>query len=149
MEASNWYKFNFCKGAISPTEMSDALVAQNKDTSSGAYSLFLGRVRADEVDGKEVESIEYTANEEMALSVLQQIASDAKENFSIHTLKIIHSLETVKTGELCLLVMISCAHRKESMKACEYVVERLKKEVPVWGKEILSDKTHSWKINKY
>ncbi|MBW7952276.1 MAG: molybdenum cofactor biosynthesis protein MoaE, partial [Chitinophagaceae bacterium] len=46
-----------------------------------------------------------------------------------------------------LFVFVSSAHRKEAIKACEEIVERIKKEVPVWGKEVFVNENHQWKIN--
>jgi molybdopterin synthase catalytic subunit len=61
---------------------------------------------------------------------------------------IYHSLGVVKAGEICLFVFTSSAHRKEAIDACEEVVNRIKAELPVWGKEIFENETHQWKQNK-
>jgi molybdopterin synthase catalytic subunit len=61
---------------------------------------------------------------------------------------IYHSLGIVKTGQICLFVFTSSKHRKQAMESNEYIVERIKKEVPVWGKEILENQEYSWKINQ-
>ena len=148
MHNKNWYNFNFVKGPIAPNELANILSSNSQLLKVGAYSVFLGQVREDMIDNKTVDAIDYTANEEMAANIFFEIAATAKPLYNIEYIHILHSLETVKNGELCLLVLVSCGHRKESFKAIEYIVERLKKEVPVWGKEILSDKAHSWKVNK-
>jgi molybdopterin synthase catalytic subunit len=54
----------------------------------------------------------------------------------------------VVAGEICLFVFTSGAHRKEAIDACEETVERLKAELPIWGKELFEDETHQWKVNK-
>jgi len=46
-----------------------------------------------------------------------------------------------------LFVFTSSAHRKDAIKACEEIVERIKSEAPVWGKEIFDDESHQWKVN--
>lgn len=148
MQNSSWYNFKFVTGPVSSSELGNLIATNSNILNVGAYSVFLGQVREDIIDNKTVEAIEYTSNEEMASNVFSEIATDAKRIYNIQYLHILHSLGTVKKGELCLLVLVTCGHRKESFKACEYIVERLKKEVPVWGKEILSDKAHSWKVNK-
>ena len=61
---------------------------------------------------------------------------------------IYHSLGTVAAGEICLFVFTSAVHRKEAIDACEEVVELIKKELPIWGKEVFEDDTHQWKVNK-
>jgi len=58
-----------------------------------------------------------------------------------------HSLGIVKAGEISLFVFTSSAHRKAAIDACEETVERLKAELPVWGKELLTDNTYVWKEN--
>jgi molybdopterin synthase catalytic subunit len=60
---------------------------------------------------------------------------------------IYHSLGLVKAGEISLFVFTSAIHRREALDACDWIVERIKKEAPVWGKEILDNHTDSWKTN--
>lgn len=148
MQQNNWYNFKFINGHIPPEEISSGIALCSGLIHAGAYSIFLGQVREDIIDNKPVDAIDYTSNKEMAETVFFQIGNEAKEKFEIQSLKIIHSLGAVKKGELCLMVLVACGHRKESFVACEYIVERLKKEVPVWGKELLNDQSHSWKVNK-
>ena len=74
-----------------------------------------------------------------------------EEVFARHDLicmHIYHSLGPVKAGEISLFVFTSSAHRKAATAACEEIVERLKAEVPVWGKELLEDETFQWKENR-
>ncbi|MNW17871.1 Molybdopterin synthase catalytic subunit [compost metagenome] len=59
-----------------------------------------------------------------------------------------HSLGTVHAGEICLFVFTSSKHRNEATMACNEVVERIKNELPIWGKEIFEDETYQWKINQ-
>ena len=60
---------------------------------------------------------------------------------------IYHSLGEVKVGEICLFVFVSSPRRKEVFKALEYLVERIKSEAPIFGKELFEDETHQWKVN--
>lgn len=147
MQNNQWYNFKFYNGPVPAAEITESVSSCSVLHHSGAYSIFLGQVREDVIAGKKVEAIEYTSNEDMAIKVFDQIGSDAKTQFDIQSLQIIHSLGEVKKGEICLMVLVACGHRKESFNACEYIVERLKKEVPVWGREIFSDQTHTWKVN--
>ena len=62
-------------------------------------------------------------------------------------MQIYHSLGEVKVGEICLFVFVSSPRRKEVFKALEYVVEEIKADVPVFGKELFEDNTHQWKVN--
>ena len=108
---------------------------------------YLGQVRADVIDGRTVTAIEYTAYEEMALEKMHTIREDIFAKYPLTCMHVHHSLGTVKAGEVCLFVFTSSAHRKAAMDACEETVERLKAELPVWGKEILEDESHHWKVN--
>jgi len=138
----------FIEGAISPSFIADSIAKHGTKTEIGGHSLFLGQVRADKIDGKEVTAIEYTAHREMAEEVLFTIREETFHKFDITCMHIYHSLGTVRTGEICLFVFTSSRHRAQAIESCSYLVERIKKEVPVWGKEILAEGDYSWKINQ-
>jgi molybdopterin synthase catalytic subunit len=108
----------------------------------------MGQVRADSVDGAAVLAIEYTAHQEMALSAMHEIREAIFAKYPLTCLHITHSLGLVKAGEICLFVFASAVHRKEAIAACEEVVERIKKELPIWGKELFDDNQYQWKENK-
>ena len=61
---------------------------------------------------------------------------------------IYHSMGRVKVGEICLFVFVSSPHRKEVFEALQYVVEEIKAQVPVFGKEVFEDESYQWKVNK-
>lgn len=138
----------FIEGAISPAFIADSIAKHGTKTEIGGHSLFLGQVRADKIDGKEVTAIEYTAHREIAEEVLFTIREETFQKFDITCMHIYHSLGTVRTGEICLFVFTSSRHRAQAIESCSYLVERIKKEVPVWGKEILAEGDYSWKINQ-
>jgi len=104
-------------------------------------------VRADEVDGKSISAIEYTAYETMANEKFHEIREATFEKFNLTCMHIYHSLGLVKSGEICLFVFVSSPRRKEVFKALEYVVEEIKSHAPVFGKEIFEDASHQWKVN--
>ena len=137
----------FVDGAISPAFIADSLAAHAKKTNIGAHAMFMGQVRADIVEGKMVQAIEYTCYREMAEDICHEIRESAFAAFDLTCLHIYHSLGEVKTGEICLFVFVSSKHRKAAFEACETIVERIKKELPVWGKEIFTDASEQWKIN--
>lgn len=140
--------FELLDGNISVSKTTQVLQQGTQFPDSGAYSVFMGQVRNDVIENKTVRAIHYTANVEMAKQVMTGILNDAYNEFNTNFVHVLHSLGEVSKGEISLLVMVVCGHRKESFKACEYIVERLKKELPVWGQEIFEDNTHTWKINK-
>ena len=61
---------------------------------------------------------------------------------------IYHSIGKVKAGEICLFFFVSSKHRASAFDACRYIVEEIKANVPIWGKEIFEDETFVWKENK-
>ncbi|MES2328829.1 MAG: molybdenum cofactor biosynthesis protein MoaE [Bacteroidota bacterium] len=138
----------FVAGAISPGFISESIGKHSSKQNIGAHSIFLGQVRADTIEGGIVESIEYTAYEEMALEKMAVIREDMFAKFDLTCLHVYHSLGIVRTGEICLFVFTSSSHRKNAIDACEELVERIKNELPVWGKEIMAGGEHQWKINK-
>jgi len=137
----------FTNGAISPVFISDSIAKHASKTDIGAHSIFLGQVRADAIDGKTVAAIDYTTYEEMALQKMHEIREAIFEKYELTCMHIHHSLGEVKAGEICLFVFASSKHRKIAIEACNEVVEKIKAELPVWGKEIFGDESHQWKIN--
>lgn len=141
------YKIVFVKGAITSEFIAESIAKHRSKTNIGAHNIFLGQVRADEIDGKAVAAIEYSAYEEMANKKFHEIREATFAKFNLTCMHIYHSLGAVKTGGICLFVFVSSPRRKEVFKALEYVVEAIKAEVPVFGKELFEDESHQWKVN--
>ena len=137
----------FKSGAIEANFIGEAITKHQNKTNIGAHQLFLGQVRADDIDGKIVQSIDYTAFEEMGNKVFHEIREAAFDRFDLVCMHIYHSLGIVKAGEICLFVFVSSKHRRMAQKALEYVVEEIKERAPVFGREIFEDQTHQWKVN--
>lgn len=137
----------FINGAISPQFIADSIAKHSTKKEIGAHSIFLGQVRNDVLDGKTVQAIEYTAYEEMADQQFHDIRESAFQKYNLTCMHIYHSLGVVGAGEICLYVFTSSKHRKDATEACSYIVERIKKEVSVWGKELFEDDTYVWKEN--
>lgn len=137
----------FIEGAIPPTLIGEAVAKHSAKKNIGAHSIFLGQVRNDVINEQEVTAIEYTTYREMAEEKFDEIREDTFAKYPLICMHIYHSLGIVGAGEISLFVFISSAHRKEAINACEYIVERIKKEVPVWGKEIFLNNEYQWKQN--
>ena len=86
-------------------------------------------------------------NAEMANEKMHIIREETFEKFNLSCMHIYHSLGEVKAGEICLFVFVSSPRRKEVFTALEYLVERIKSEAPIFGKELFEDQTHQWKVN--
>ncbi len=138
----------FVQGAIAPSFIGDSIQKHRAKTDIGGHSIFLGQVRADTIGDKKVASIEYTAYEEMALEKMHAIREEVIARYQLTCMHVYHSLGIVAAGEICLFVFTSSPHRKAAMEACNELVERIKTELPVWGKELFADETYQWKQNK-
>ncbi len=138
----------FKEGAISSEFIGESIKKHQSKTSIGAHNIFLGQVRADAIDGKMVSAIEYSAYVEMANQKFHDIREAAFEKFELSCSHIYHSIGKVGVGEICLFVFVSAPHRKVVFEAIEFIVEQIKKEAPVFGKELFEDNTHVWKVNK-
>jgi molybdopterin synthase catalytic subunit len=138
----------FVTGPITPAFIADSIAKHQRKTDIGAHDIFLGQVRADEIDGKTVEAIEYSAYPGMALKKIVEIREEAFEKFNLSCMHIYHSLGIVPVGEICLFVFVSSPHRKEVFEALHHVVEQIKKELPVFGKECFGGEEYTWKVNR-
>lgn len=138
----------FVHGPILASFVGDSIQKHSTKTEIGGHNIFLGQVRADEIDEKKVEAIEYTAYEEMALEKMHVIREEIFAKYDLTCMHVYHSLGKVMAGEICLFVFTSSAHRKAAIDACTETVEKIKAELPIWGKELFADETHQWKVNK-
>lgn len=140
----------FVEGAIAPSFIARSIAKHATRTTIGAHEIFLGQVRADVVESdRHVTAIEYTTYHEMALEAMTLIREEAFVRWpSITCLHVHHSLGPVQVGELCFMVFASAPHRMQAREAVAWVVDRIKAELPIFGKEVLSDSTHVWKTNR-
>jgi molybdopterin synthase catalytic subunit len=133
-------------GPLSQKLISRLIRKAGTKTNSGGHMIFLGQVRADEVKGKKVKAIEYSAYEEFVNSEAEKIKMTILSEFTdVKSVEIIHSTGFVKAGEISLLVFVSAGHRHQAMEACNKAVELVKENLPVWKKEIFEDDSHLWK----
>jgi molybdopterin synthase catalytic subunit len=124
-------------GPITPVLISELMTLGDDDAGTGAVSVFIGKVRDDEVDGKRVTAIDYSAYEEMAVREADGIAATVRSAFSdVRSVIIVHSLGVVRAGETSLFIMISAGHRDHATRACRHTLEMVKEKLPVWKKEL-------------
>lgn len=138
----------FTEGPVEAAFIADSIAKHATKTSIGGHSIFLGQVRADTIEGKKVEAIEYTSYVDMALETMTNIREDIFAKYELTCMHVHHSLGAIKAGEICLFVFTSSKQRKAAIDACSECVERIKAELPVWGKEIFEGEGYQWKINK-
>lgn len=137
----------FMEAPISPFFIADSIAKHSAKKEIGAHSIFLGQVRNDMIDNKEIVAIEYSAYAELAEEILYQIREETFEKFGLTCAHIHHSLGKVPSGEICLFVFTSAPRRQAAIDACAYIVERLKQSAPIWGKELFEDGGYVWKEN--
>ena len=133
-------------GPITQKAITSLLDKLGEMTGSGGHSIFLGQVRADEINGKKVRAIEYSAYKGMIKVEASKIEQLILAEFNdVRSIDIIHSTGVVEAGEISLLVLVSAGHREQAIRACSEAVEQIKKNLPVWKKEIYNDDSHNWK----
>lgn len=138
----------FIEGPIPADKISRSISAHGEKTTIGAHEIFLGQVRGDEVGEQTVQAIEFTAYEEMAAEKFYEIREACFDKYDLTCAHIYHSLGRVEVGELCFFVMTSSGHRQEAREAVRFLVDTIKAEVPIFGKEIFGDDSHTWKENR-
>ena len=109
----------------------------------GAALLFVGMVR-DHADGRSVDGMSYEAYEEMADPVLRDIASEAAERIASDRISVVHRVGDLAIGEVSVAIAVSSPHRSEAYEASRYVIEEIKKRLPVWKKERYTDGRSEW-----
>jgi molybdopterin synthase catalytic subunit len=122
----------------------DAVYRLADDPGNGAIVLMSGTVR-NQTDGKPVKSLEYQAYEPMALNVFRQIAQSIRDQWpEINRVVIHHRTGHLKIGEISVLVAIGSPHRGEAFAACQYAIDTLKHNAPIWKKEHWQDGSSEW-----
>lgn len=113
-------------------------VAAVESPGAGAINVFLGVVRNNNL-GRTVQYLEYDAYPAMAEKVMRELAEEAKSRFTLEDVAVLHRTGRLEIGEASLLVVVSCGHRAESFEAGHWLVNEIKKRVPVWKKEVWDD----------
>jgi molybdopterin synthase catalytic subunit len=105
------------------------------DPEAGAIATFIGTTRNNN-EGRKVIGLDYEAYPQMAEKELARISEDAKKQWPICRMAIVHRLGPVKIGEASVIIAVSSAHRDAAFAACRYAIEEIKKTVPIWKKEV-------------
>jgi molybdopterin synthase catalytic subunit len=126
--------FEITQEIIEPRRLTQA-VASARD---GAVVTFAGVVR-DNNRGKRVVLLEYEAYPEMALKMMERIAEEIRANWGLRGVAIQHRVGRLNIGETSVLIAVAAPHRDDAFAACQYAINRLKRIVPIWKKEIFED----------
>ncbi|QIZ69634.1 molybdenum cofactor biosynthesis protein MoaE [Oxynema aestuarii] len=114
------------------------------DGANGAIVVMSGMVR-NKTDGKAVVALEYQAYEPMAIAIFRQIAAKIRQSWpEVTRMAIHHRIGRLSVGEISVLVAVGCPHRSEAFAACQYAIDTLKHNAPIWKKEHWADGSSSW-----
>jgi molybdopterin synthase catalytic subunit len=116
----------------------ERLIAAAKQGEDGAVVVFDGIVR-NHTRGRQTLSLDYEAYEEMALKQMSELAREARTRFGVRHVTLVHRLGRLQVGETSVLVVVSSAHRAQAFEACRWLIDTLKKTVPIWKKETFVD----------
>ena len=116
----------------------ESIVAGMKAGSDGAVCVFDGIVR-DNTRGRQTLHLDYEAYREMALEQMRRLAGEAVEKFGVRDVAVVHRLGRLMVGETSVLIVVTSAHRGAAFDACRWMIDTLKKTVPIWKKEMFAD----------
>ncbi|CAH1001980.1 Molybdopterin synthase catalytic subunit 1 [Neolewinella maritima] len=109
--------------------------------SCGGLCFFVGTIR-DLNLGQTVTHLEFDTYDVMALKEMHKIAETAREQFGLHAVALHHRKGELTIGEVAVIVAVSSVHRAPAFAGCEFVIDELKKTVPIWKKEFRADGSH-------
>ena len=121
----------------------EPLLAEVRAPHLGGTCVFLGTVRDGPTDGG-VTGIEYSAYEPMAESELEQILAATRREWPEARIAVRHRLGLVAPEEASIAIVVAAPHRAEAFAACRFVIEEVKRSLPIWKKELRADGTATW-----
>ncbi len=113
-----------------PIEVWKVLQSVVTETAGGIVH-FLGTVRRE----KGIQGLFYECYSAMALRLLRELATDAKKQWPLEEIAIVHRIGGVKVGEPSVVIAVSAAHRREAFEACQFLIDRVKEDVPIWKRD--------------
>jgi len=129
---------------LSPAPLDPAALRRELlDPQAGGYVSFEGRVRSRN-EGREVRSLEYEAYGELAQKEGARVLAEARTRFAVLSIAAVHRVGHLRLGELAVWVGVTAEHRGAAFDACRYVIDELKKRVPIWKKEHYATGESAW-----
>jgi molybdopterin synthase catalytic subunit len=114
-----------------------------RSKDSGAVVLFLGTVR-EMTEGRQTAALDYEAYPAMAQKKMAELEAAARSRWPIDKLAIVHRVGRLELGEVSVAVAVGCPHRQQAFDAARFLIDELKRTVPIWKKENWSDGTTEW-----
>jgi molybdopterin synthase catalytic subunit len=115
-----------------------ALALQVASSSDGAIVTFSGIVRGTN-QGKKVLFLEYEAYPEMASKMMERIGKEILDTWGLSSVRMQHRVGRLNVGETSVVIVVAAPHRDDAFAACQYAINRLKRIVPIWKKEVFED----------
>lgn len=135
-------------GPITNTVVVQQLDVLGVETQTGAQISFFGRVRADQIDNKQVIAIVYSAYEDMVEGEFQAIEKEFLKSYpDLSSISIVHGIGEIKVGEIAMSISICGGHRKQALIAIGEIIDVIKHRVPIWKKELFADGNYAWTEN--
>ena len=119
------------------------ILAESLSDEDGAALLFWGVVR-NENDGRAVTQLEYHAYEAMAEREILRIVDEARERWPVGDVRVYHRVGLLQVGEASIAIAVAAPHRGEAYEASRYVIEQIKRRVPIWKREGYTEGEHEW-----
>ena len=110
----------------------------------GAVVTFVGVVRADQDGRRVVRALFYEAYPEMAEPLIHRLVNDARARWALEGVQIQHRLGPVEVGHISVVVVVAAQHRAHAYAASQFLIERIKHDVPIWKREQYDDGTCQW-----
>ncbi len=123
----------YCRIAREPIDIT-ALMERVRSDEDGAVIVFTGVVRNHD-KGRVVERLKYEAYEAMAVAAIERICGDVQASFDIGDLAVVHRVGELAIGEASVAIVVAAPHRDAAYRASREIIERLKREVPIWKRE--------------
>jgi molybdopterin synthase catalytic subunit len=124
-------------------ELENILKEFNGDGESGALVFFIGCVRNNSSNGP-VKGMYYEAYLGMAEEKIIDIENFARNKWNVNKIKVIHRIGELNIGDKSIAIIVSASHSKEALETCQFILSKIKNEVPIWKKEILTNGNTKW-----
>jgi len=119
--------------------VADEVIRRVEHPGNGAICVFYGVVRDHALSGRQTSFLEYEAFQGMAEAKMEEIAEEIRRRWGLDRVAMTHRVGRLGIGEPSVVIAVGTPHRKQAFEACEFAIDRLKAEVPIWKKEIGPD----------
>ena len=135
--------FRITERIVEPEKLRQTMLS----SSAGAYCSYEGWVR-DHNEGKDVNSLHYSAYEELAQTIGCKILHEAESKFQVES-AIVHRVGDLSVADIAVWVGVTAHHRGDTFLACRYIIDNIKHRLPVWKKEVYSNGEEKWIDNNH